>query len=125
MKEQIGTDTAPKALGPYSQAIKANGFVFASGQVSIDPATGQIVEGAIREQTHQVLTNLAHVLQAAGSSLAQAVKVTVFLADLGDFAEMNEVYADFFPSPPPARTTVQVSRLPRDARIEIDVIALG
>ncbi|HEY6330692.1 MAG TPA: RidA family protein [Blastocatellia bacterium] len=125
MKEQIATEMAPPALGPYSQAIKANGFVFASGQVPTDPATGQIVEGGIREQTQRVLTNLAHVLQAAGSSLAQAVKITVFLADLGDFTEMNEAYADFFPSPPPARTTVQVSRLPREARIEIDVVALG
>jgi 2-iminobutanoate/2-iminopropanoate deaminase len=125
MKEQVGTDMAPQAIGPYSQAIKANGFVFASGQVPIDPATGKIVEGGIREQTNRVLTNLAHVLQAAGSSLAQAVKLTVFLADMEDFAEMNEVYAGFFPAPPPARTTVQVSRLPRDARIEIDVVALG
>jgi 2-iminobutanoate/2-iminopropanoate deaminase len=124
MKEQIRTDRAPGALGPYSQAIKANGFIFAAGQIATDPVSGKFVEGGIREQTHQVLTNLAAVLQAAGSSLAQAVKVSVFLADLGEFAEMNEVYAGFFPSPPPARTTVEVSRLPKDARIEMDIVAL-
>ncbi|HUK91216.1 MAG TPA: RidA family protein [Blastocatellia bacterium] len=124
MKEQVRTDKAPGALGPYSQGIKANGFVFASGQVAIDPATGQVVEGGIREQTHRTLTNIAAVLEAAGSSMAQAVKVSVFLADLAEFADMNEVYAGFFPSPPPARTTVEVSRLPKDVRIEIDVVAL-
>jgi len=124
VKEQVRTDKAPGALGPYSQGIKANGFVFASGQVAIDPATGQVVEGGIREQTHRTLTNIAAVLEAAGSSMAQAVKVSVFLADLAEFADMNEVYAGFFPSPPPARTTVEVSRLPKDVRIEIDVVAL-
>ena len=124
MKEQVRTDKAPGALGPYSQGIKANGFVFASGQVAIDPATGQVVEGGIREQTHRTLTNIAAVLEAAGSSMAQAVKVSVFQADLAEFADMNEVYAGFFPSPPPARTTVEVSRLPKDVRIEIDVVAL-
>jgi 2-iminobutanoate/2-iminopropanoate deaminase len=124
MKEQVRTEMAPGALGPYSQAIKANGFVFASGQVGLDPATGQVVEGGIREQTERVLKNLAAVLEAAGSSMAKAVKTSVFLSDLTDFAEMNEVYAGFFPSPPPARSTVEVSRLPKDVRIEIDIIAL-
>jgi len=125
MREQVKTDSAPGAIGPYSQAIKANGFVFASGQVAIDPATGQVVEGGVREQTTRVLANLTAVLEAAGSSLAQAVKVTVFLTDLADFAEMNEVYAGFFPAPAPARSTVQVSRLPKDVKVEIDVVALG
>ena len=125
MREQVKTDSAPGAIGPYSQAIKANGFVFASGQVAIDPATGQVVEGGVREQTTRVLANLTAVLEAAGSSLAQAVKVTVFLTDLADFAEMNEVYAGFFPVPAPARSTVQVSRLPKDVKVEIDVVALG
>jgi 2-iminobutanoate/2-iminopropanoate deaminase len=125
MRDRIQTDNAPKAIGPYSQAIKANGFVYASGQIPLDPATMQIIEGGIREQTDRVMNNLSAVLKAAGSSLDQVVKTTVFLADLGDFAEMNEVYGRYFGEVPPARSTVQVSRLPRDVRIEIDVIALA
>ena len=125
MRDRIQTDNAPKAIGPYSQAIKANGFVYASGQIPLDPATMQIVEGGIREQTDRVMNNLSAVLEAAGSSLARVVKTTVFLADLNDFADMNEVYGRFFGETPPARSTVQVSRLPRDVRIEIDVIALA
>jgi 2-iminobutanoate/2-iminopropanoate deaminase len=124
MKERVQTDQAPGAIGPYSQAIKANGMLFASGQVPIDPATGQLVAGTIAEQTTQVLKNLQAVLEAAGSSLDQVAKTTVFLADMNDFAEMNETYAGFFKEIPPARSTVEVSRLPRDARVEIDVIAL-
>jgi 2-iminobutanoate/2-iminopropanoate deaminase len=125
MKDRVQTDSAPKAIGPYSQAIKANGLVFASGQIPLDPATMQIVEGGIREQTERVMSNLSEVLQAAGSSMDRVVKTTVFLADLTDFAEMNETYGRFFGEIPPARSTVQVSRLPRDVRIEIDVIALA
>ncbi|HSQ19697.1 MAG TPA: RidA family protein [Blastocatellia bacterium] len=125
MKDRIQTDSAPKAIGPYSQAIKANGLVFASGQIPLDPATMQVVEGGIREQTERVMNNLSAVLRAAGSSLDQVVKTTVFLADLADFADMNETYGRFFGEAPPARSTVQVSRLPRDVRIEIDVIALA
>lgn len=124
MKDRVQTDDAPKAIGPYSQAIKANGLVFASGQIPLNPATMQIVEGGIREQTEQVMNNLSAVLQAAGTSLDRVVKTTVFLADLNDFIEMNETYGRFFQKDPPARSTVQVSRLPRDVRVEIDVIAL-
>ena len=124
MKDRVHTDNAPKAIGPYSQAIKANGFVFASGQIALDPATMQIVEGGIREQTERVMNNLEAVLQAAGSSLEGVVKTTVFLKDLTDFTEMNEVYGSFFKQTPPARSTVEVARLPRDVRVEIDVIAL-
>jgi 2-iminobutanoate/2-iminopropanoate deaminase len=125
MKDRVQTDSAPKAIGPYSQAIKANGLVFASGQIPLDPTTMQIVEGGIREQTERVMNNLSAVLQAAGSSLDRVVKTTVFLADLADFAEMNETYGRFFGEAPPARSTVQVSRLPRDVRVEIDLIALA
>ena len=125
MKDRVQTDSAPKAIGPYSQAIKANGLVFASGQIPLDPASMQIVEGGIREQTERVMNNLSAVLQAAGSSLDRVVKTTVFLADLADFAEMNETYGRFFGEAPPARSTVQVSRLPRDVRVEIDLIALA
>src|SRR5260221_718614 len=106
MKDRIQTDSAPKAIGPYSQAIKSNGFVFASGQIPLDPATMQIVEGGIREQTKRVMSNLQAVLQAAGSSLEGVVKTTVFLKDLADFGEMNEVYGSFFKETPPARSTV-------------------
>lgn len=125
MKERVQTDSAPKAIGPYSQAIRANGFIFASGQIPLDPATMQIVEGGIREQTERVMNNLSAVLQAAGSSLDRVVKTTVFLADLGDFTDMNATYGRFFGEAPPARSTVEVSRLPRDVRVEIDVIALA
>jgi 2-iminobutanoate/2-iminopropanoate deaminase len=124
MKDRVQTGSAPEAIGPYSQAIKANGFVFASGQIPLDPSTMQIVEGGIREQTERVLNNLKAVLEAAGTTLDRVVKTTVFLADLGDFVEMNDTYGRFFTQPAPARSTVQVSRLPRDVRIEIDVIAL-
>lgn len=124
MKERVQTDNAPKAIGPYSQAVKANGMVFASGQVPLDPATGQMVIGTIAEQTERIFKNLSAVLEAAGTSLDRVVKTTVFLADMNDFAEMNEAYAQFFTEVPPARSTVEVSRLPRDARVEIDVIAL-
>ncbi len=125
MREIIQTDQAPAAIGPYSQAIKANGLVFASGQIPIDPASGQFVEGGIKEQTEQVLKNLAAVLEAAGSGLDRVVKTTVFLADMQEFATMNEVYGKFFDADPPARATVEAARLPRDARVEIEAIALA
>jgi 2-iminobutanoate/2-iminopropanoate deaminase len=121
----IHTDAAPKAIGPYSQAIRAGGLIFTAGQIALDPATAQIVEGGIEVQTRQVLTNLSHVLQAAGSSLSRVVKTTVFLQDLGEFAAMNAVYAEFFPAQPPARSTVQVAALPRGSRVEIECIALA
>jgi 2-iminobutanoate/2-iminopropanoate deaminase len=119
----VSTDRAPKAIGPYSQAVIANGFVFVSGQIPLDPATGQIVAGGIADQTAQVFENMKNVLEAAGSSLEQAVKTTVYLKDMGDFAPMNEVYGRYFPANPPARATVEAARLPRDVRVEIDCIA--
>lgn len=125
MKDRIQTDRAPQAIGPYSQAVKAGGFVFTSGQVAFDPATMQIVDGGIREQTERVMRNLAAVLEAAGSSMDRVVKTTVFLADMNEFAAMNEVYGSFFAEVPPARSTVEVKRLPRDVRVEIDLIALA
>ncbi|HYG79903.1 MAG TPA: RidA family protein [Pyrinomonadaceae bacterium] len=121
----VKTEGAPGAIGPYSQAVVAGGFVYASGQIPTDPETGQFVEGGVREQTEQVLRNLSKVLEAAGSSLSLVVKTTVFLADMNDFAAMNEVYARFFAEEPPARSTVQAARLPRDARVEIDVVAVA
>lgn len=124
MRQPIKTENAPAAIGPYSQAIKANGFVFVSGQIPIDPHTGEFVAGGISEQTARVLKNLTAVLEAAGSSLNQVVKTTVFLADMKEFSSMNEVYKDFFPSPPPARSTVAAAGLPRDARVEIEAVAL-
>ena len=124
VKVRVQTDNAPAAIGPYSQAIKAGGFVFASGQIPIDPKTGEFVAGGIAEQTAQVLTNLTAVLDASGSSLAQVVKTTVFLADMKEFAAMNEVYAKFFTSEPPARATVAAAGLPKDARVEIEAVAL-
>lgn len=124
LKEPVKTDHAPAALGAYSQAIKAGGFVFVSGQVPIDPATGQFVDGGIAEQTERVLKNVAAVLEAAGSSLDHVVKTTVFLADMNEFSAMNEVYGRFFTEAPPARATVQAARLPRDARVEIEAVAL-
>jgi 2-iminobutanoate/2-iminopropanoate deaminase len=123
MKKIVSTERAPKALGPYSQAVIANGFVFASGQIPIDPANNQLIEGDIAAQTERVLENLKAVLEAAGSSLAQVVKTSVFLKDMGDFAKMNEVYARYFPENPPARATVEALRLPRDVKIEIECIA--
>ncbi|HEV7684735.1 MAG TPA: RidA family protein [Pyrinomonadaceae bacterium] len=125
MKEIIQTEHAPNAIGPYSQAVKANGLVFASGQIPIDPQTGQFVPGGIAEQTEQVLKNLAAVLEAAGSGLDRIVKTTVFLADMEEFAAMNEVYGRFFTDSPPARATVEAAGLPRAARVEIEAIALA
>ena len=125
MKEIVQTEHAPPAIGPYSQAIKSNGLVFASGQIPLDPATGQFVPGGIEEQTRQVLKNLSAVLEAAGSSLDRVVKTTVFLIDMQEFAAMNDVYATFFTSNPPARATVQAARLPKDARVEIEAIAFA
>ena len=125
MKEIIQTEHAPQAIGPYSQAVKANGLIFASGQIPIDPQTGQFVTGGIEEQTEQVLKNLAAVLEAAGSNLSRIVKTTVFLVDMQEFAAMNGVYAKFFKEQPPARATVEAARLPRDARVEIEAIALA
>jgi 2-iminobutanoate/2-iminopropanoate deaminase len=124
-RERIQTDNAPAAIGPYSQAIKAGGFVFVSGQIPIDPRTGQFVAGGIAEQTQQVLKNLSALLEAAGSSIDRVVKTTVFLADMKDFTGMNEVYATFFSGAPPARATVAAAGLPRDARVEIEAIALA
>ncbi|MEJ7847599.1 MAG: RidA family protein [Pyrinomonadaceae bacterium] len=123
MKEIISTEAAPGAIGPYSQAIKTGNMIFCSGQIPIDPATGEFVSGDIAEQTEQVLKNLKEVLKAAGSDLNGVVKTTVFLADMGDFTAMNEVYGRYFDENKPARATVQAARLPRDARVEIDCIA--
>jgi 2-iminobutanoate/2-iminopropanoate deaminase len=124
VREIVITGAAPQAIGPYSQAIKIGNFVFTSGQIPIDPKTGAFVEGGIAEQTEQVLRNLAEVLRAAGTGLEAVVKTTVFLADMDDFAAMNEVYGRYFSNEPPARSTVQAARLPRDARVEIEVIAV-
>lgn len=125
MKRAIRTEKAPGAIGPYSQGIEAAGLVWASGQIPIDPATGAIVAGGIEVETRRALENARAILEAAGSSLALAVKVVVYLADLRDFEAMNRVYATFFPEPPPARACVEVAALPRGARVEIDVTALG
>jgi len=124
VRQVVKTGKAPEAIGPYSQAIKAGGFVFVSGQIPIDPETGQFVSGGIAEQTRQVMKNLAAVLDAAGSDLQLVVKTSVFLADMEEFAAMNEVYGKFFGDEPPARATVQAVRLPRDARVEIEAVAL-
>ena len=124
MKEIIATEDAPRAIGPYSQAVRAGNFVFASGQIPIDPATGEFVPGGIAEQTEQVLKNLTALFAAAGVGLDQIVKTTVFLADMNDFTAMNEVYGKFFSEAPPARATVQAARLPRDAKVEIEAIAV-
>ena len=124
MRDVIATDKAPKAIGPYSQAIRAAGLVFTSGQVAIDPATQQVIAGDIAAQTDRVLKNLSAVLQAAGSSLDKALRCTVFLKNMGDVAAMNEVYGRHFGQTPPARTTVEAARLPKDVLVEIDVIAL-
>lgn len=125
MKEIVSTDKAPGAIGPYSQAIKTNGMLFCSGQIPIDPATGEFVEGGVPEQTEQVFKNLSAVLEAGGMSLDNVVKTTVFLADMGDFAAMNEVYGRYFDSNKPARATVQAAGLPRNAKVEIECIAVG
>jgi 2-iminobutanoate/2-iminopropanoate deaminase len=125
MREVVSTEKGPKAIGPYSQAIKANGFIFISGQTAFDPATGKPIEGDTAQQAQRTLENLKAILEAAGSSLNRVVKVSVFLKDMNDFSAMNEVYARYFPSNPPARSTVEVARLPRDFRVEIDLIALA
>ncbi|KAG2204372.1 hypothetical protein INT46_001539 [Mucor plumbeus] len=121
---RVHTDSAPAAVGPYAQAIKANGFVYTSGQVALNPATGKVVEGEVKEQTKQVFLNLIEVLKAADSSLEKVVKTTVFLRDMNDFAAMNEVYGSFFPTHQPARSAVQVARLPLDVAVEIECVAL-
>lgn len=125
MREVVATNQAPQAIGPYSQAIKAAGLIFTSGQVAIDPATQQVITGDIAAQTDRVMKNLAGVLQAAGSSLEKVLRCTVFLKNMGDFAAMNEVYGRYFSKTPPARSTVEVARLPKDVLVEIDVIALA
>jgi 2-iminobutanoate/2-iminopropanoate deaminase len=124
MREVISTKDAPQAIGPYSQAIKANGFIFVSGQVAIDPATQQVVTGDAAAQTDRVLRNLSEILEAAGSGLGTVVRATVFLKNMSEFAAMNQVYGKYFSSAPPARSTVEVARLPKDVLVEIDVIAL-
>lgn len=123
MRQAVSTPDAPAAIGPYSQAIKAGSLLFVSGQIPIDPATGNLVDGDIAAQTHRVFKNLRAILEAGGATLDRVVRTTVYLADMNDFAAMNAVYATYFASPAPARATVQAARLPRDARIEIDVIA--
>jgi 2-iminobutanoate/2-iminopropanoate deaminase len=123
VKQAISSPDAPTAIGPYSPAIRAGQLLFVSGQVPIDPATGNLIPGDVQSQTRRVLDNIGALLKAGGLSFADVVRTTVFLADMGDFQTMNEVYATYFPAPPPARATVQVSRLPKDARLEIDVIA--
>ena len=125
MRDVISTNEGPRAIGPYSQAIRANGFVFVSGQVSIDPVTNTLVSGDVGAQTERVLQNLSGILKAAGSSLQKVVRATVFLKNMNDFAAMNEVYGKHSPSQPPARSTVEVARLPKDVLVEIDVIALA
>lgn len=124
MRKEIKTQRAPKAIGPYSQAIEANGFVFCSGQIAIDPSTGELSQGDIEEQTRIILENIREVLKAAHTSLDKVVKATVFLQDLNDYAKMNAVYGEFFTSPYPARAAVQVARLPKDVKIEVEVIAV-
>jgi 2-iminobutanoate/2-iminopropanoate deaminase len=124
MRSIVSTKDAPQAIGPYSQAIKANGFIFTSGQIAIDPATQQVVGGDIAAQTERVLRNVSEVLEAAGSGLGKVVRSTVFLKNMNDFAAMNQVYAKYFSSAPPARSTIEVARLPKDVLVEIDVIAL-
>jgi 2-iminobutanoate/2-iminopropanoate deaminase len=125
MREVIATEQAPQAIGPYSQAIRAQGLIFTSGQIAIDPGTEQIIAGDVSAQTDRVLKNLAAILQASGSSLEKVLRCTVFLKNMGDFAAMNEVYGLYFKQAPPARSTVEVARLPKDVLIEIDVIALA
>lgn len=125
MKEIISTEKGPKALGPYSQAVKANGLIFTAGQGAIEPTTGKLVEGDTATQTARVMENLKAIVEAAGSSLDRAVKATVYLKDMQDFAAMNEVYGRYFPKNPPARTTIQAARLPLDIRVEIDLIVLA
>jgi 2-iminobutanoate/2-iminopropanoate deaminase len=125
MRDVIKTKDGPQAIGPYSQAIRANGFVFVSGQVAIDPATQQVIAGDVAAQTERVMKNLSAILKAAGSGLEKVVRSTVFLKNMGDFGPMNEVYGKYFSSAPPARTTVEVARLPKEVLVEVDVIALA
>jgi 2-iminobutanoate/2-iminopropanoate deaminase len=122
-RDAVSTDDAPKAIGPYSQAIRAGSLLFLSGQIPIDPASGQMVEGDIAQQTHRIFKNLGAILQAAGATFDNVVRTTVYLADMNDFTAMNEVYGTYFSSPAPARATIQAARLPKDARVEIDLIA--
>jgi 2-iminobutanoate/2-iminopropanoate deaminase len=124
VKEIVATERAPRAIGPYSQAVRAGNLLFCSGQIPIDPATGEFVSGGVAEQTEQVMRNLSAVLEAAGADLNQVVKTTVFLAEMDDFTAMNEVYGRFFGENPPARATVQAARLPRDAKVEIEAMAV-
>jgi 2-iminobutanoate/2-iminopropanoate deaminase len=124
-RQAVATAAAPAAIGPYSQAIAGSGFVFLSGQIAIEPATGALVPGGVAAETHQVLKNLGAVLEAAGSSFARVLKTTVYLTDLADFAAMNAIYAEYFPEPAPARATVEVAALPRGARVEIELVALA
>jgi 2-iminobutanoate/2-iminopropanoate deaminase len=123
VRQAVSTPAAPAAIGPYSQAIRAGSLLFVSGQIPIDPSTGTLIEGTIAEQTHRVLRNIGAILEAAGASFDRVVRTTVYLADMDDFAAMNEVYGSYFSTPAPARATVQAARLPKDARVEIDVIA--
>jgi 2-iminobutanoate/2-iminopropanoate deaminase len=123
MRQAISTTDAPGAIGPYSQAIRAGDYLFVSGQIPIDPATGALVTGGIADQAHRVLKNLGAILTAAGTSFDHVVKTTVYLADMSEFSAVNEVYAGYFPTPAPARATIQAARLPRDVRVEIDLIA--
>jgi len=125
MKHEIKTDRAPKAIGPYSQAVAAGGFVFASGQIPLVPSTGELNTGTIEDQTRQALSNLGAVLEAAGCGLDDAVKTTVYLQDMNDFSRMNAVYGEFFKPPYPARAAVQVARLPKDAKVEVEAVALS
>jgi 2-iminobutanoate/2-iminopropanoate deaminase len=123
-RQVVNTEQAPKAIGPYSQGIRVGDFVFCAGQAGLDPMTGRLIEGGVQAETRRVLQNLSAVLEQAGTSLKNAVKTTVFLTDMDEFKAMNAIYAEFFPSTPPARSTVQVSRLPAGARVEIEVIAV-
>jgi 2-iminobutanoate/2-iminopropanoate deaminase len=123
MRVAVSSDAAPRAIGPYSQAVRAGSLLFVSGQIALDPATGTMVDGDIAAQTHRVLANLRAILEAGGATLDQVVRTTVYLADMDDFAAVNEIYGTYFSSPAPARATVQAARLPKDARVEIDVIA--
>ncbi len=124
MREVVATDNAPKAIGPYSQAIRAGGMIFCSGQIALDPVSNTLIEGDVAKQTERVLKNLSAVLRQAGTSMDKVVKTTVFLKSMNDFAAMNEVYGRFFEKQPPARSTVEVARLPKDVLVEIDVIAV-
>jgi 2-iminobutanoate/2-iminopropanoate deaminase len=123
MREAIATSQAPGAIGPYSQAIRAGDFLFVSGQIPLDPGSGTLIDGGIKDQTHRVLQNLGAILNAAGTSFDQVVKTTVYLQDMSEFTAMNEVYGTYFPAPAPARATIQAGRLPRDVRVEIDLVA--